>query len=112
MDIYRENNISLKIGDKISLKKENILNSKFYLSNLGKLFEKNICNEILIEVKQYEWLQIYFETTIIKDGKFLTEGEYYNLEPNDYSKQDYEIYSEKGDYHFMRYILLNGGIKI
>lgn len=111
--IYRDENISLKIGDFVSLKKENILNeSKFYPSNVGKLFENNTCDEILIEAKQYEWLEVYFETKILKNGNPLTMGEYYNVDKNEYHKDDYDIYTENSGYHFMRYILLNGGVKI
>ena len=106
MIVYRDDKIEIKLGDKLSLKLADIeKHDPFFHSNVGEKFKHGICDEIKIEVKQYEWLEIYFETALYKNGEHLTNDVVYN---NDNST---DLHSEKSSYPFLRY-LLGKGLKI
>lgn len=102
--IFKEDNISLVIGDKLTLI-DSGNDEGFYFSGLGKLFKEGKCDKALIEVKEHPWLEVYFELTLEKDNKALTVTDLYD-------EEDDNLYTEESSFAFLRYTLSKGAVKV
>ena len=123
--IFKENNVSLSIGDKLELvAPEN--EEGFIRSAIGVLFKEGKCDKAYIEVKQKLWLEVFFELTLEIKGKPVTNldmdkdfsnEDLQNLDlTNAQDRESYEYYTsafeESADYTFLRYILNKGARRI
>lgn len=110
MLVYKENNYEIFLGNQISLSSINIdENSGLWRSEVGKVLKSGKADEIVLEAKQHNWLEVYFEVTLKKKGKILTNLMFWG-EP--YDERDNDPYTENSGYEFLRYILQKGAIII
>ena len=123
--IFKENNISLSIGDKLELiAPENM--DGFSRSAIGTLFKDGRCDKAYIEVKQKAWLEVFFELTLALKGDLVTEldidedfsnDDLKNLDLSssdgiDSHKHYTSAFKESVDYKFLRYLINKGARKI
>lgn len=122
--IYSEDGNALYVGDTLTLVDPE-KDHGFYHSGIGKIFSDKICDKAILTVKQYKWLEVYFELTLwlgdvelrqidLEDDEELLSGfKKLDLEDKkDKETHDYYIepFTEKSDYTFMRYLLSKGAV--
>lgn len=103
--IFRDNNVELSIGDSIVLRAP-ANDESFFSSRIGEKFEEGVLDELVIEIRQREWLEVWLYATATLNGVAVTEEEFYN--DAGFGTEDW---SENVDYTFMRYLLNKGAIK-
>lgn len=108
----KEDKTELSLGDVVILKAP-VDDPMFFNSNIGKRFKDGICDTLELTCKQYPWLEVYFETKLKKNGKYVTEAEEFKTDPSDsdYERESKTLASENADYRFLRYCLLKGAVK-
>lgn len=100
--IYKDKAVELKLGQRVSFKAPET-SSKFYNSSLGEKMKAGICDECVLTAKRHDWLEVYFEISLHKNGEPISNSDFYQDDCD-----DDKPYIENGDYHFLRYLLSNG----
>lgn len=102
--VFKNDDIELRVGDQVSFtapKNDDL----FYKSSIGELFKDNKCDECVLVVKQREWLEVYFELALYKDGLPLSDDMIFDkYEP----EETFKPLIENTDYKFLRYLLSKG----
>ena len=109
-----KNDIKLKLGDIVILNRTDVIDKDpFMRSNAGKLMFKHNIDTFQLEVKEKSFKEIYFEFTLYKDNKQLTNNDYYNLSQTkkEFLEEDDIIYTENCNYDLLRYLISKGAIK-
>lgn len=113
--VFNDGNIKLAVGDSVTLLPPDE-NDMFWNSKAGEKMAKGINDKIHVTVKQKPWLSIYYELTISKNGKLVTQCEYDNAIFPDQQEEENEsnshLYTEEDDTSmFLRYIIGKGATK-
>ena len=111
MLVFKQNDIELSLGESVVL--QNPKESPFGSSTLLELFEKCAVDEVRLMAKQREWLEVYFELTLYKNGTQLTENDYFQFTDGETDPSyDNVLFTENGNFQFLRYIIRKGAIKL
>ena len=101
MLVLKFEGIEMELGDKLTMTMPES-DEGFKRSCIGEKFTAGIVDEITIEAKQHEWLEVYFVLTGTKDGKSVLESEMHEDEYED------DLWDEHINYNFLRYLIKKG----
>jgi len=102
---FKHNGVELSLCDYLTFVDEGFeKDDGFYSSFVGEKFRAGVCDKVTLKVCQHEWLEIYFEVHLYKNGELLTNKDYYSNTED----QNDEIWSQDADYRFAMYLVNKG----
>jgi hypothetical protein len=114
--VFDDGTVKLALGDSVTFLPPDKDDVWFWNSNAGEKMTKGVNDKIHITVKQKPWLSIYYEITISKNGKLVTQCEYDNAmypdDQEDENESNSHLYTEQDDTTmFLRYVIGKGAKK-
>jgi hypothetical protein len=108
--VYKDGDIELAIGDVVVFKAP-LDDVAFLGTGIGRVFSLGVYDELHLEATKNSWLEVYFKITFFKDGVEVTMDDYIEIVSlAEIGGKDTKglIYTDKGDYQFLRYLIYKG----
>lgn len=84
----------------------------FWNSNLGQEMEKHELEQCVVHLKSNQYQEMAYDVFLKKDGRFITESEYYEIPKDDpeYAETDKPLCTTDTGIRFIRYLRSKGAV--